>query len=175
MSYSDLYLIETGNGGDLVVVGNDMKIIDGLENFIYIGLFGGNPGHSTQGAKVDEQIFDFWGNYLFEPSNRSIWFNSTFEYLLRNLAITTANRIVLEQAILEDLQFMTSFATIQPTVQIVGFDKLKITILVTKINGTLSRELVFLWDATLLELENMPQYNSIGNGVALNLPLNFEI
>ncbi|MBL4810412.1 MAG: hypothetical protein JKY43_10205, partial [Phycisphaerales bacterium] len=57
----DLRIIENGDGGDAVLNGNDLEIINGFQNMPYLGMFGGNIKASTVGEKVEnEQAFDWW-------------------------------------------------------------------------------------------------------------------
>jgi len=44
----DLEIVETLNGGDLLIKNNDLSMIEGLQNMPYIGMFGGNVGHVTK-------------------------------------------------------------------------------------------------------------------------------
>lgn len=172
---TDVYLIETGDGGDVVLQGNDIKLIGGLENMIYIALFGGNPGNSTFGPKEDEQVFDFWGNFMLHPSEREVWFNSTLEYLLENTAITSSGRYQLEQAVLNDLQFMTRFAKVSASVQLIGIDKVKIDVIVMEPSTQTSTEFSYIWNATNQEIDTLPTSSTNGQGVALNNLLNFNL
>ena len=171
----DVYLIETGDGGDVVLQGNDLKLIGGLENMIYIALFGGNPGNSTFGPKTTEQQFDFWGNFMLHPSDQPIWFNSTLEFLLETTAITSAGRYKLEQAVLDDLQFMTKFAKISASVELICIDKVKISVIVMELESQTSTEFSYIWNATNQEIDTLPTSSTIGQGVALNNILNFEL
>jgi hypothetical protein len=74
----DLAIIETGNGGDLQLVGNDLAMVNGIENMPYLGMFGGNIEESTVNKVEKLQSFDWWGNNLLMPGNQSIQFNSSF-------------------------------------------------------------------------------------------------
>jgi len=76
MEIVDLNIVETNDGGDCVLLSNDVQLISGLQNMPYIGMFGGNVEQSTEGPKITEQTFDFWGNFLFHPTEQPIWFNS---------------------------------------------------------------------------------------------------
>jgi hypothetical protein len=174
-SIQDAYLINTGDGGDLVLLGNDIKLIGGIENMVYIGLFGGNPGFSTIGPKVDEQIFDFWGNYLLHPEESRVWNNSTLEFLLENTALTSSGRIKLEQAVLSDLSFMNDFATITADVQLVGVDKVRISVKVIEKSNLNSNEFVYIWSSTASEIDSLPTSSTDGQGVALNSILDFDL
>lgn len=171
----DAYLIETGDGGDLVLLGNDVKMIGGFENMIYIALFGGNPGHVTIGPKATEQVFDYWGNYMLNPSLPKVWFNSTLEFLLENTAINSSGRVKLEQAVLNDLQFMTDFAKITASVELVGVDRVKISVIAMEPNTLNSTEFSYIWNSTEQEIDSLPIQSTVGQGIALNNILNFGL
>lgn len=172
---SDVYLIETGDGGDLVLLGNDIKMIDGLENMIYIALFGGNPGFVTSGAKNTEQAFDYWGNFMLNPSESRVWFNSTLEYLLENTAINSSGRVKLEQAVINDLKFMNDFAKVSASVSLTGVDQVKISVTVIEPNTLNSTEFSYIWNSTRREIDSLPTSSTEGQGVALNNILNFGL
>ena len=172
---ADVYLIETGDGGDVVLQGNDLKIIGGLENMIYIALFGGNPGSSTFGPKTTETQSDYWGNFMLHPGDQPVWFNSTLEFLLETTAITSAGRYKLEQAVLDDLQFMTKFAKVSASVELIGIDKVKISVIVLELQFQTSTEFSYIWNATNQEIDTLPTSSTIGQGIALNNVLNFEL
>lgn len=105
MQTFDLALIETNNGGDLQLIGNDLAVVLGIENMIYIALFGGNIEQSTEPNVVLPQSFDFWGNNLFLKDDPGTWFNSQFERTLNSTPLTSNGRVLLENAAKEDLSF----------------------------------------------------------------------
>lgn len=172
---SDVYLIETGDGGDLVLLGNDIKMIDGLENMIYLALFGGNPGFVTSGAKNTEQAFDYWGNFMLNPSEPRVWFNSTLEYLLDNTAINSSGRVKLEQAVINDLKFMNDFAKVSASVTLTGVDQVKISVIVIEPSTLNSTEFSYIWNSTKQEIDSLPTSSTEGQGVALNNILNYGL
>lgn len=126
----DLFIGETGNGGDLQMNGNDLAWVKGIENMVYLALFGGNVEAVTSTIKKQDSK-DFWGNDLLMKSNPSIQFNSTTERLLNTTALTSAGRLVIEQGIKEDLKFLSDQADIVPTVVIENTDRLRIDIQLT--------------------------------------------
>ena len=83
---TDLLLIETGSGGDLVLRGNDLASINGLENSPYLALFGGS---------------DWWGNYLTKNP-----FIAKTEELLKITPLTSSGRSKIEAAINQDLSYL---------------------------------------------------------------------
>jgi hypothetical protein len=175
MIVTDLRLIETGNGGDLVLKGNDLQMIQGWQNMPYLGLFGGNPKESTKGPKVTEQVFDFWGNYLFNPSIQELWYNSGSERLLQELPLTTASRIQIEEQVKKDLEFMKQFAIVAVNVILFEVDKLKINIQITEPTSNEINNFTYIWNATEQELTDQSIGNQNGAGVGLNVDLNFDL
>jgi hypothetical protein len=124
----DLAVIETGNGGDIQIVGNDLGLVFGIENMPYLAMFGGNPGYPTKSKIEDEQSFDFWGNDLIFKNNPSAQFNSLLEKKLQTVALTSAGRIQIEDIIRKDLAFLSSVAEITVVATIISDDHLNIAI-----------------------------------------------
>jgi hypothetical protein len=78
----DLVLIEqNGNGGDLILQGNDLAVCTGYENIPYLSMCGGS---------------DWWGNEFLDPAQQ---FNSLTEKTLRQYALNSAGRVAIEQAV----------------------------------------------------------------------------
>lgn len=149
----DTKLIETGDGGDLELSGNDLALIDGLQNMPYLAMFGGNPGELTEGAKLpDQQAFDWWGNNLLFPNDYAIQFNSLLEKRLSTIALNSSGRIQLEQAVKTDLDFMLAFAEVTVEVLIVTVDRAQINIKIQEPDNLQSNAFTYIWDATEQEL-----------------------
>lgn len=113
----DLLIYETGGGGDLIIQGNDLAQVQGYENAPYLSMFGGN---------------DWWGNYLLPPPNQ---FSSKTEQILNSTPLSSAGRIIIENAIKSDLSFLNNIqgTTWSLTTTIAGPTRLQIYI---TINGT---------------------------------------
>lgn len=117
-----------GNGGDIVLVGNDLAMVFGIENMPYLGMFGGNPGYVTKNKVQEEQSFDWWGNNLLMPGDQSLQFNSLTEMMLRSVALNSSGRIQIEESIKKDLEFLSQNATIKVSVTIVSTDRINVEI-----------------------------------------------
>lgn len=149
----DLKLVETGDGGDLVLLGNGLVTIKGFQNMPYLALFGGNPEQSTDGPKdPNEQAFDYWGNNLFYLNNKAQQFNSSFERRCKEVALTSYGRLQLEQAAKNDLAFMNAFAIVSVDVTIVGANRIRIDIKIQEPSNKQATEFVYIWDGTKNEL-----------------------
>ncbi len=150
----DLKIIETGDGGDAVLTGNDFEMIDGFQNMPYIGMFGGNPGHPTKEFLENEQRFDYWANSLVYQNEGNIQFNSLTEKLLSEISLTSASRLKIQETVKKDLKFMNDFSVIDVSVSIVGVDKVSIYIKINELSNVEQKEFVYLWDSTKQELIN---------------------
>ena len=117
----DLELINTFDGADLVLKGNDLGMVQGYENMPYLLMFGGT---------------DFIGNFLL--TNK---FNSQTYALLKNKPITAALRSQVELAINNDLQpLKDTGAAITVSVTIPAVGRLRI---VVNING---KDFIMNWN-----------------------------
>lgn len=155
----DLQLVETGSGGDLVLNGNDLKSVFSFENMPYLAMFGGNVAASKPNALVfGQQNFDYWGNWIIDPNNTAIHFNSLTERVLRNTALTSAGRIIIQNAVIADLQFMAPFAKITVNVTLPGINIVRIQIFLQEPDNLEATEFIFLWNAALQELQGAPTY-----------------
>lgn len=124
----DLAIISTDNGGDVQLKGNDLVVVNGTENMLYLGMFGGNVEQVTNNTVVEVESFDWWGNNLFMPSEKAIQFNSIVEKTLNSTALTSSGRAIIENAIKKDLEFFSPFGTVEVTVTIVATDRIDVTI-----------------------------------------------
>ena len=151
---ADLELIETGNGGDLVLLGNDLSVIEGFQNMPYLAMFGGNVDASTGEFIPEEQNFDYWANSLLFFDTPEVQFNSDLERLLNNVALSTSGRQQIEQTVKTDVAFMLGFSTIEVEVEvaITAVDRLEILIKIQEPTNLQSNEFTYIWDSTQQEL-----------------------
>lgn len=149
----DLKLKETYNGGDIVKATKDFVVIYGLSNMPYLALFGGSVEANTPNTRVEgEQNFDWWGNELFMPDEQGMQFNSDTERALMTTPLTSAGRLVIQQAVMRDLKFMKDFARVGVSVAIIATDVVRIAIRVQEPDNLEQRDFIFIWDATRNEL-----------------------
>ena len=149
---SDLKLIETFDGGDLVLNGNDLQVIDGFQNMIYLALFGGNIEQSTKEFDEDEERFDYWANDLLMLDSPDIQYNSETERTLNEVTLNSRGRLLIEQSVKKDLEFMQDFGNIEVNVSIVQNDRVKINVIIKEPNELNSNEFNYIWGATENEL-----------------------
>ena len=149
---SDLKLIETFDGGDLVLNGNDLQVIDGFQNMIYLALFGGNIEQSTKEFDEDEERFDYWANDLLMLDSPDIQYNSETERTLNEVTLNSRGRLLIEQSVKKDLEFMQDFGNIDVNVSIIQSDRVKINVIIKEPNELNSNEFNYIWGATENEL-----------------------
>lgn len=148
----DLQVVETLNGGDVVKKGNDLAVLYGWENMPYLALFGHRGGVTKSSYSDNEFRNDFWGNSLFHPQEPAAQFNSLTEDALHTTPLTSAGRLLIEDAIKTDLRFMQPFAEITVATEIISTRNLKISIRVKQPDNLQEKEFIFLWDALRLEI-----------------------
>lgn len=149
----DLSVHETVSGGDLSLKGNDLAVTESFLNMPYLALFGGNPLASTTGNELpNEQRFDWYGNALFMPNNKDIQINSTLENALNNNALDSNGRNLLEQAVIEDLKFLSNFADVTVDVFILDVNKVEISIKVNEPDNLEDKVFKYIWDGTKKEI-----------------------
>jgi len=147
MAVVDIFITETGNGGDMELKGRDVKSAFGWQNMVYLAMFGGNPANPTTAERPEsEQAFDWWGNKVISTEDETKWFNSLTENTLNTVALNSQGRSLIENAVKTDLSFMNEFANVDVNVQIVGIDKVQITINILKPDNLQSTQLIYLWD-----------------------------
>ena len=150
---SDLRLVETQDGGDLVFNGIDLEEIDGFQNMPYLDLFGGNIEANTGPIISGSQNFDWWGNTLFLEQRPDLQYNSDTERLLDDVALTSSGRLLIEQTVKTDLSNFNAFGPFTVSVSIISTDRIEIKIQIQEPTNLESNEIVFIWDATQIELE----------------------
>lgn len=146
---ADLSLFENFDGGELVLIGNDLELTESLFNQVYLALFGGNVEQVT--GDIDDQVlqrFDFWGNVLFHPDQAQFQFNSRTERALNEIAINSEGIQRLEQIIAQDLDFLTELAELEVNVIAERIDRVRINVLLRQPEGLQEQRFTFLWEGT---------------------------
>lgn len=138
----DLKVIETGNGGDFVNLGNDLAVTPSISTMIYCDLFGGNVEANTEATRTVQQDFSWWGNKLLMGNNIDQQFNSNTERVLKETALNSSAIQTITSAIKTDLKFLSTIFTINVNVTLPYVDKVKIEINVTELDGSREGTLV---------------------------------
>lgn len=171
----DIRLYETGSGGDFQLTGNRFIQAFSFENFPYLAMFGGNPGHPTEEVTEGQERFDYWGNELLWDGNPEIQFNSRTEATLVDVALNSQGRKTIEEAVKSDLSFMTAFAILDINVEIVGLDRVRIDILVQEPENGVQRQFLYLWDGANLIDESVTSAETPTSGEGLQNNLQFDL
>lgn len=124
----DLNVFETNNGGDILLLGNDLAIVYGHQNQVYLALFGGNVQMNTPSVLTAEENFDYWANKALWSDNQNFQFNSNTERTLDNTPLTSAGRILIENAVKQDLKFLSEIATVTVSATITSVNTISIEI-----------------------------------------------
>lgn len=132
----DIAIIETQNGGDAVLNGNDFLWVDSNENNLYLGMFGGNVKEVTSERIDGVQQFDYWGNSLFHENEPLLQFNSETEKAFKEIPLTTSGRVLIENIIKKDLKFMSIFGVITVETAITATNRLEALITWIKPDGS---------------------------------------
>jgi hypothetical protein len=101
----DIQILETLNGGDSWIRGNDLATTQGYESMVYQALFCGDG--------------NWWGNKLLVNEDESVFFKCETEQLLKKVALNSAGRVQLEQAAKRDLSFFERILGATVTVSVV--------------------------------------------------------
>ncbi|MFN8317160.1 MAG: hypothetical protein U0T32_12005 [Chitinophagales bacterium] len=131
----DISIIETGNGGDLEFSGHDFVPVYDIRNMPYLAMFGGNVIPDPKSKLEETQRFDYWANDLLMPNDFSVQMISKTEKLLNTTPLTSAGRVIIENAVKEDVKLLNSLATIVVSVVIVDTDRLNIILRMEGVDG----------------------------------------
>lgn len=143
----DIHVFENGNGGNFAKISNDLVLSESLFQVIYISMFGGNVEASTQGNEIESQErFDYWGNSLIWPNNTEKQFNSETERALTNNVLNSSGRLIIEQAVKNDLEVISQIADFEVEVSITSESKVQINISLSSIPNQSDKFYQFIWD-----------------------------
>ena len=120
--------MESNNGGDLLQLGNDLAVVMGDENQFYLAMFGGNVESNTPTIDTGNERTDYWANEVFWLEDQNKQFNSFTERVLNNTPLTSSGRILIENAVKNDLKYLSSEAAVTVNVTIPANDTVKIAI-----------------------------------------------
>lgn len=138
----DLLIYETGDGGDLKVLNNDLALTTSLYNQVYLCLFGGNVEASTKGNELEnEKRFDWWANDLLDLN-----FNSETERIINTVTLNPFGRLKILQAVKNDLKPIDLVANYTVEVILENVNRFKILINLTEKLNKQEKIIQILWD-----------------------------
>jgi len=144
----DIVIYEDGDGGEMLLQGNDIATTEGFTNQPYLAMFGGNVEASTTGNETEnEQRFDWWGN-AFTPDEPEKQMNSSTERAMNENALSSSGRAAIENAVKDDLRFLRDLGELSVSVVIDELNKIKINAELQQPEKTQDENLKYLWDGT---------------------------
>lgn len=88
----DPEISENGSGGTLTLLGNDLATVDGVENMMYLAMFGGS---------------EWWANdLLLDSEDSTMLYKCRTEKTMREVALNSSGRLKIQQAAEYDLAFL---------------------------------------------------------------------
>lgn len=141
----DLLIEESGNGGDLVLLNDDLVLTSDFSNQIYLALFGGNI-RSDNG----EQQNEWWGNEGLQEEEKS---KSQFEKTLSEVVLNSSGLQKLESAANSDLQFLKKYVNYTLELQILNKDSLSLYIQINA-PSNVDEKVRIIWNNTTKTVES---------------------
>lgn len=141
---TDVALTNTEDGGEISYVLGLAQMADGIENFFYLCLFGGNE----QDSGLDGDPNEYWANKDEPRAARKM--RSETQYLLRSLPAVTSNLNRLHDAVLRDTEPAKQIGlaqSISARVTIPALNAVKIELAVTINDKTFSYAFTEAWRA----------------------------
>lgn len=130
---TDVRIFQTPDGGDIRIENGLFELSDGLEQAVYLSLFGGNEEDS--GLQGDDSK-QWWGNLTeTEPARR---YRSETQFLFRSIPAIPANLRRIEDAVGRDLAWMADEVAqgVSIVASMPGVNQVHIDISVTVQSGT---------------------------------------
>lgn len=153
MLTKDLLLYESGSGGQIAILNNDLVLNEVLYNQFYLALFGGNYEASTTGNEINAQgRKDYWANSLLFADNPIKQFNSKTERLLDEIALTSSGRLEIENAVNEDLAYLKGLMDFTVNVSFHSVNKVLIYVKFSEKSSQEVKELQLVFDSAKKEL-----------------------
>lgn len=153
MSTKDIALYETGNGGDIAIINNDIALGEQLYQQAYLAICGGNVAADTLGNELPTEIrHDWWGNTLIFKDTPVQQYNSQTERALHNNALNSTGRINIAMAVEKDLEYLKTIAEVSVSVSISSVNRVEILIKLSQPSNKQDVKLQVLWDNAKTEM-----------------------
>ena len=178
MTKQFLKIVETLDGGDLVLKGNDLEATDSLLNQPYPALFGGNVIQGTDEVDPNTQgRGDWWANEMLFRNEINSQNNSKFERALNTTPLNSEGVALLEEIALSDLSYLSDLADISVDIHVEAANRARIEIKIIELESLTSQIYVYLWDSTKLESSQLSEIAQGGtiSGAAPDTPQNLVL
>lgn len=124
MSFNDILLFQTNDGGDINIVNGIVETTFGLETAVYLSLFGGNENDNG----IGNNLAQWWGNIDKPLLNH---YRSQTQHTLESIPLISGNLTRIRDAINNDLAWLIETgvaSSIAAETFIEEVNRLKITI-----------------------------------------------
>lgn len=153
MDTRDINLHESGSGGEIAIVSNDLLMSEMLYQQVYLALFGGNIESNTKNDVLrGEERFDYWANSLVWQTQPTRQFNSNTERTIQNIVLNSSGRLELLRAVNDDLQYLSNLLNFTVDVQFVDSNKVRIIVNFTAKGNQEDKVLQLVYDNAKGEL-----------------------
>ena len=153
METKDILLFESGDGGEMAILNNDLELGQTLYQQVYLALFGGNLKANTRiNNLVSEELFDWWGNALFFSETPVKQFNSNTERTLDSVSLNSSGRLTILQAVKDDLSYLSDLLNYSVDVELFGVNKIRIIVNFTQKTNQENKTLQLVYDNAKNEL-----------------------
>lgn len=153
MITKDIGIFESGDGGELSIISDDLLLSESILQQVYLALFGGNIEANTIGNEIESQErFDYWANGLLWTQNPNKQFNSNTERALKELVLNSSGRIKVINAVESDLEYLKLIVNFEVSVSIISNNAVKISVMLLRKNNLENKILVLVYDNAKNEL-----------------------
>lgn len=143
----DILLFESGDGGEMAIVSNDLCLTETILQQAYLAMFGGNVEANTTGVEIESQERnDYWANSLLWADQPSKQFNSNTERILDETPLNSSGRLIIKQAVESDLDYLKLIVNFTVEVSILATNKVQILINFSRKDNLQDKELVLVYD-----------------------------
>lgn len=147
MDTKDILIYESGDGGELALIGGDLAMGETLYFQVYLALFGGNVEENTKTRYLlNEERFDYWANTLIWKDSPTRQFNSNTERTLKEVALNSAGRLKVIQAVESDLSYLSNLLNSDVDAQIISVNKIRIIVNFTPKTNQQNKVLQLVYD-----------------------------
>lgn len=153
MNTKDILLYESGDGGEMAILNNDLELGETLYQQVYLALFGGQLQANTRTDYLpSEERFDWWGNSLFFEETPNVQFNSNTERILDNVALNSSGRLAIIQAVNDDLTYLGELLNYEIDAEIIESNKVRIIVSFSQKTNQQDKVLQLVYDNAKNEL-----------------------
>jgi hypothetical protein len=153
MATKDIAIFESGNGGQISVINDDLVLNEVLYNQFYLALFGGNIEANTTGNEIEtEERFDYWANSLIFENEPNRQYNSNTERILDQVVLNSNGRLKIIEAVESDLSYLSNVINFTSDVSFDETNRVNIFINFTEKTNKQQKALQLIYDRAKNEI-----------------------